>query len=196
MLSPGRLLLLAAASIPLITASHDTRLQVFLHPSPNRPSHLPPPTLTANQAKAVLNHHLGDEIGDFEEIPGDEGLWGSLMGLWRHETGDRGRVVVIEGGVESQGWFGNPNLPSSLRWPRLWRGSCIVEVLPAHLPHQPTFYLEDDESAWSLIDPYLSRAKHFFDSILEQLPQLAKDFKSIFDLAGTSGSFLSDGFCN
>lgn len=82
-------------------------LQVYLHPTPSASAPDSPPTLTADQAKAVLAHHLGDTIGDFEEIPADESLWNHLIGMWQGEKvlgeGQKPRIVIIEGGVESQG---------------------------------------------------------------------------------------------
>ena len=98
----------ALAAIPLALASAQQPLQVYLHPTP--PLDLASgsaPTLTPDQARAVLAHHLGQNIGDFEEIPNDEGLWQHLMGMWdgRHGEGTSGkaRVVIVDGGVEAQG---------------------------------------------------------------------------------------------
>jgi len=82
-------------------------LQVYLHPTPAASAPDSPPTLSADQAKAVLAHHLGQPIDDFEEIPSDEGLWTHLMGMWSGEkvlgAEEKARVVIIEGGVMPQG---------------------------------------------------------------------------------------------
>jgi hypothetical protein len=82
-------------------------LQVYLHPTPSAAAPDSPPTLTADQAKAVLAHHLVDTIGDFDEIPADESLWSHLIGMWQGEKvlgeGQKPRVVIIEGGAQSQG---------------------------------------------------------------------------------------------
>lgn len=84
-------------------------LQVYLHPTPSSSGPDSPPTLSADQAKAVLAHHLGDTIEDFDEIPADESLWSHLMGMWAGEKvvgqGDKPRVVIIEGGVMPQGGY-------------------------------------------------------------------------------------------
>ena len=111
-------------SLPFTIAyNHHPPLQVYLHPTPTDQSHLSAPTLSADQAKAVLSHHLGEGIGDFEEIPADEGLWGHWMGMWNGigggvgggaghggmykgvgmKEGEQPRVVIIDGGVSSQG---------------------------------------------------------------------------------------------
>lgn len=94
---------------PYVSAYNQQKpLQIYLHPTPTNPSSQSAPTLTADQAKAVLSHHLGENIGDFEEIPSDEGLWGHLVSMWNGEEsgageGRKAKVVVIEGGVMPQG---------------------------------------------------------------------------------------------
>ena len=100
------LLSLAPLAITLGVQAQQQPLQIYLHPTPaNIDSAVP--TLSADQAKAVLAHHLGGNIGDFDEIPNDEGLWGHLMGMWndKNEGGveRKARVVIIDGGVEAQG---------------------------------------------------------------------------------------------
>ena len=98
--------LLTLSLVPLIAAQSSQRpIQVYLHPVPTAPSHYhSAPTLSADQAKGVLAHHLGDTIADDDEIPADEGLWGHLLGSWANtKTGGKARVVVIEGGVSPQG---------------------------------------------------------------------------------------------
>jgi len=80
-------------------------LQIYLHPTPSNLDSAAP-TLSADQAKAVLAHHLGENIGDFDEIPNDEGMWGHLMGMWNDKVEGaerKARVVIIDGGVEAQG---------------------------------------------------------------------------------------------
>lgn len=110
-------LLSTFALVPLaLVAAQQQPLQIYLHPTPtdlqsgSGPS---APTLSPDQARAVLAHHLGENIGDFDEIPNDEGLWGHLMGMWdgRHGEvsggegmGRKARVVIVDGGVEAQGW--------------------------------------------------------------------------------------------
>lgn len=161
-------------------------IQVYLHPAPSSPAHLQSvPTLTPEQAKAVLSHHLGEPIQDFDEIPQDEGLWSHLMGMWVNE-GESGKdvqrpkVVVIEGGVSAQGQL----------FP-LYVGIRKVEdasdVLPSML-HDPAFYLTENASTRSLLRPYLQRASHLLSHILDYIPSLTKTFKDTFDLAGTSQS--------
>jgi hypothetical protein len=81
-------------------------IQVYLHPTPPSQHLSAAPTLTPEQAKAVLSHHLGEGLSDFDEIPADEGVWGHLVGAWNGlwaGEGERGRVVIIEGGVQAQG---------------------------------------------------------------------------------------------
>lgn len=108
------LTILAPSLTSLALARSNEQIQIFLHPSPPSPhaqatdSHDAVPTLTADQAKAVLTHHMGDPISDFEEIPADEGMWSHLMGMWGGGLGhgkevDGGRVVIVDGGVSPQG---------------------------------------------------------------------------------------------
>ena len=94
--------------LPLCFARASQPIQVYLHPTPSAPSHLQsPPTLSADQAKAVLAHHLGQQIDVFEKIPQDEGSWAHLMTMWKGESeGQKAKVVVIEGGVTPQGESG------------------------------------------------------------------------------------------
>lgn len=101
-------LLATLAAIPLVyAATAQQPLQVYLHPTPTDLQSGSVPTLTPDQARAVLSHHLGENIGDFDEIPGDEGLWAHLMGMWngRHSTNvpRKARVVIVDGGVQAQG---------------------------------------------------------------------------------------------
>ena len=92
-------------------SSHSDQIQVYLHPSPSSPHATGDvPTLTPDQAKAVLTHHIGDVLSDFDEMPADEGMWGHLMGMWHGEhaaegEGREGRVVIVDGGVEPQSEF-------------------------------------------------------------------------------------------
>lgn len=96
---------LGAIALQVLAAS--AAVQVFLHPAPNTPHGKHAPTLTAAQAKAVLSHHLSEPIGDFEEIPQDEGLWSHLLHVWsgEDEVGSKPRIVIIDGGVSAQGTF-------------------------------------------------------------------------------------------
>ncbi|ODO08815.1 hypothetical protein L198_00548 [Cryptococcus wingfieldii CBS 7118] len=77
---------LSAALLPLSYArSAQEPLQIYLHPAPQTASpasHASPPALSYSQAKAVLSHHLKQDISDFDEIPEDESHWAHLMGLW------------------------------------------------------------------------------------------------------------------
>jgi hypothetical protein len=119
-----RLYSVALLPLPLALASaysHNQQqpLQVYLHPTPQQNAHSSSqaiPTLSADQAKAILTHHLGGTIGDFDEIPNDEGLWGHLVNMWKTEGGQAGtggvgsggeeqkaRLVFIDGGVSPQG---------------------------------------------------------------------------------------------
>lgn len=101
-LLPFSLLLATFAQARSHSASSQ-QIQVYLHPSPSSP-HASAPTLSADQAKAVLNHHLGAHASDFDEMPADEGMWGHLMGIWggRKEV-DGARIVIVDGGVSPQG---------------------------------------------------------------------------------------------
>jgi hypothetical protein len=74
-------------------------LQIYLHPTPSNLDSAVP-TLSADQAKAVLAHHLGENIAN------DEGMWGHLMGMWNDKMDGaerKARVVIIDGGVDAQG---------------------------------------------------------------------------------------------
>jgi hypothetical protein len=83
-------------------AQYADQIQVYLYPSPSSPhASSAVPTLTADQAKAVLTHHMGEILSDFDEIPADEGMWGHLMGVWEDEERG-GRVVIVDGGVSPQ----------------------------------------------------------------------------------------------
>ncbi|RSH87346.1 hypothetical protein EHS25_003255 [Saitozyma podzolica] len=118
------------------------------------------------QAKAVLSHHLGEGLSDFDEIPADEGVWGHLVGAWNGlwaGEGERGRVVIIEGGVQAQ------------------------DVLPTKLPESPSFYLESSGSN-NLLAPYVYRAEHLLAHILDSLPEVLKGFKDTFEMVGTKAA--------
>jgi hypothetical protein len=102
------LLALAPLAPLALAAQAQQPLQVYLHPTPvNADASASAPTLSPDQARAVLAHHLGENIGDFDEIPNDESLWAHLMGMWEsHGSGGverKARVVIIDGGVEAQG---------------------------------------------------------------------------------------------
>ncbi|KAK4684464.1 hypothetical protein P7C73_g5717, partial [Tremellales sp. Uapishka_1] len=171
-----RLPLISSFLLPLIAAQN---IQVYLHPAPaNLHS---PPTLSSDQAKAVLSHHLGEQIADFEEIPSNEGLWSHLMTMWGSEKGDEGkpRVVVIQGGVTSQG------MQSGQTRGRTQTEPYISDVLPSTLS-RPAFYLQDTDT--SVLRPYLNRASHLLSHILDSMPKLAKTFHDVFDLAGTKAA--------
>jgi hypothetical protein len=88
------------------SSSQQSQIQVYLHPSPSSP-HRSVPTLTPDQAKAVLTHHLGGVLSDFDEIPADEAMWGHLVGMWGGGAREKqdGRVVFVDGDVPSQGMF-------------------------------------------------------------------------------------------
>lgn len=71
--------------------------QVYLFPAPEG-AHAP--TLSAEQASAVMSHHLGGDISA-HDTPKDEGMWAHLLNLW--DNGEkRPRVVILEGG-DAQG---------------------------------------------------------------------------------------------
>ncbi|WWC89317.1 uncharacterized protein L201_004238 [Kwoniella dendrophila CBS 6074] len=147
-------------------------LQVYLYPTPSQPSlsshqqQNDVPTLSASQAKAVLSHHLGEPLNDFDEIPNDENMWSHLLHLWNNEQGQQGKpkVVVINGGVSPQ------------------------DVLPTTLPHQPAFYMKDDITTNNLLSPYVQQAKNLLDNILSELPDVVKGFKDVFEMAGTKAA--------
>ncbi|WWC94193.1 hypothetical protein V866_001033 [Kwoniella sp. B9012] len=146
-------------------------LQIYLYPTPstqNQDPSLSVPTLSADQAKAVLSHHLGEPLNDFDEIPNDEGLWSHLMSLWDgpSATGGKARVVVIDGGVDAQ------------------------DVLPTTLSQQPSFYLKDDLTTSNLLSPYIEQAKTLLDNILNELPDVVKGFKDVFEMAGTKAASI------
>lgn len=182
-----RLLSLSTVILPFILAqSAQQPIQIYLHPTPTLPvpSHSAP-TLSADQAKAVLAHHLGEVIDDFEEIPSDEGLWGHLMGMWRGEKGvGKARVVVIDGGVLPQGKV-------CFRGMRILRMTLCLDVLPSTLSSSPSFYLHQGSSSRNLLAPYLQRASLLLSHILDAIPSFGKSFKDAFDLAGTSPSHLT-----
>ncbi|WVF71471.1 hypothetical protein IAT40_006276 [Kwoniella sp. CBS 6097] len=172
-----RLLTIASASLALLPlalsrgqapAQAQQPLQVYLYPTPTSPSlssAKDAPTLSAAQAKAVLSHHLGEGLDDFDEIPSDEGMWSHLMSMWNGEKGadEKARIVVLDGGVLPQ------------------------DVLPTSLS-EPAFYLTDDDSTDFLLEPYLNQAKSLLAHILDSIPDLAKSFKDVFDMAGTKAA--------
>ncbi|OCF36837.1 hypothetical protein I316_01433 [Kwoniella heveanensis BCC8398] len=173
-----RLLSIASASLALLPlalskaqSQQQQPLQVYLYPTPTSPSLSDSgsigknaPTLSAAQAKAVLSHHLGEGLGDFDEIPSDEGMWSHLMHMWNGEKGEeKARIVVLDGGVLPQ------------------------DVLPTSLP-EPAFYLNDDDSTDFLLQPYLNQAKSLLAHILDSVPDLVKSFKDVFDMAGTKAA--------
>ncbi|WWC61880.1 uncharacterized protein I303_104465 [Kwoniella dejecticola CBS 10117] len=144
-------------------------LQIYLYPTPTTSSlHQPKeaPTLTSSQAKAVLSHHLGEQLNDFDEIPNDESMWSHLMNLWDDSLEGKAKVVIIDGGVSSQ------------------------DVLPTTLPQEPAFYLADDIYTNNLLSPYLQQAKSFLDSIMDELPEVVKGFKDVFEMAGTKAASI------
>jgi len=154
-------------------------LQIYLHPTPSNLDSAAP-TLSADQAKAVLAHHLGENIGDFDEIPNDEGMWGHLMGMWNDKVEGaerKARVVIIDGGVEAQGkLFHAPYMGVKL----------MIDVLPSSLTSEPSFYMYDSDSTFQMLQPYIDQASSFIQDILAQLPALTKAFKDTFEMAGTS----------
>ncbi|WVQ99413.1 hypothetical protein IAU59_006546 [Kwoniella sp. CBS 9459] len=169
-----RILSLASASLALLPIAlskvHSAQqpLQVYLYPTPTSPSLTDSahsaPTLSAAQAKAVLSHHLGEGLGAFDEIPSDEGMWSHLMSMWNGEQeGEKARMVVLDGGVTPQ------------------------DVLPTTLS-QPAFYLDDDDSTDFLLQPYLNQAKSLLAHVLDSIPDFAKSFKDVFDMAGTKAA--------
>lgn len=104
------LLSLAPLALAVQARNQQQPLQIYLHPTPSNLDSAAP-TLSADQAKAVLAHHLGENIGDFDEIPNDEGMWGHLMGMWNDKSEGverKARVVIIDGGVEAQGKLHHP----------------------------------------------------------------------------------------
>ncbi|KAK8864406.1 hypothetical protein IAR55_001654 [Kwoniella newhampshirensis] len=168
MLLPSLSLLLLPLTLAQSAAQQP--LQVYLYPTPTSPSihnhaHGSSPTLSVDQAKAVLAHHLREGLADFEEIPQDEGMWSHLLGMWNGEQGEgRPRVVVVDGGVDAQ------------------------DVLPTSLPKQPAFYLEDNTATHYLLEPYLHEAKNLLSHILDAIPALTKSIKDVFDMAGTKAA--------
>jgi hypothetical protein len=154
-------------------------LQIYLHPTPSNLDSAAP-TLSADQAKAVLAHHLGQNIGDSDEIPNDEGMWGHLMGMWNDKVEGaerKARVVIIDGGVEAQGKLILP--PSFGVW-------LMIDVLPSSLTSEPSFYMYDSDSTFQMLQPYIDQASSLIQDILAQLPALTKAFKDTFEMAGTS----------
>ena len=179
----------AIAAVPIVLASAQQPLQIYLHPTPTDLASGSAPTLSPDQARAVLAHHLGENIGDFEEIPNDEGLWAHLMGMWDGKYGDvksgKSKVVIVDGGVEAQGMSSN----CIMCYPSEARQELTIlspDVLPTSLPSEPSFYLHDTTSTMDLLEPYLNQASHFLQGIVDSVPALAKAFKDTFELAGTS----------
>ncbi|WVQ72592.1 hypothetical protein IAR50_002150 [Cryptococcus sp. DSM 104548] len=158
---------LFAALLPLSYArSAQEPLQVYLHPAPQvSPSSLDAtPTLSYSQAKAVLSHHLKQDISDFDEIPEDESHWAHLMGLWKGDEGVKAKVVVIDGGVDAQ------------------------DVLPTSLTSSPSFYLKDDVQSHYLLEPYMHEARSFLANLIQAFPAFSKTFQDLLELAGTKAS--------
>ena len=62
------------------------------------------------------------------------------------------------------------------------------EILPSSLPQSPSFYLAEESSTRALLAPYLQRASHLLDIVLDSIPAFAHRFKDIFDLAGSRKS--------
>jgi hypothetical protein len=151
------------------------------------------PTLTPDQAKAVLAHHLGEGVADFEEMPADENLWGHLVGAWNGVWGEekerrKARVVIVEGGVVPQGeLLGHDRMPRNGRSCRTLVADC-VDVLPTTLPQSPSFYLAEGSGTLNLLAPYFHRAQQFLDHVLNFIPSTLKEYKDTFDLIGTSES--------
>lgn len=154
-------LIALASIIPLAAAS---AAQVYMHPSPPTVAD-GAPTLTAAQAKAVMEHHLGVDIAD-AETPGDEGVWSHLVHLWDHGE-KRPRVVVVEG-VDAQGGCKGVS--------RL-----TPDVLPSSL-NAPAFYL--DEDAEGVLSPFIHGAEEALDTVAH-LPAVKQLLDSL-DLASTS----------
>ncbi|WVW83929.1 hypothetical protein I302_105952 [Kwoniella bestiolae CBS 10118] len=167
------LLSISLAALPFTLAKSQSQsqqpLQIYLYPTPasHQDASLSIPTLSADQAKAVLSHHLGEPLDDFDEIPQDEGLWSHLMSLWEGTNeGEKARVVVIDGGVDAQ------------------------DVLPTTLSQQPSFYLNDDSTTTRLLSPYMQQAKNLIDNIMNEMPDVVKGFKDVFEMAGTKAASI------
>ncbi|WWC70200.1 uncharacterized protein I206_104150 [Kwoniella pini CBS 10737] len=166
--------LIAIIALPLSFAKSQLQsqepLQVYLYPTPasnslNNGKSIP--TLTSYQAKAVLSHHLGENLNDFDEIPNDESMWSHLMNLWDNQNiQGKSKIVIIDGGVSSQ------------------------DVLPTTLPQEPAFYLKNDISTNHLLSPYFKQAKSYLESIMDELPQVVKGFKDVFEMAGTKAASI------
>ncbi|WVN88241.1 uncharacterized protein L203_103442 [Cryptococcus depauperatus CBS 7841] len=163
-----------AASLTLSLASVacarsiQPQLQVYLYPTPqsSTTAHARPPTLSYSQAKAVLSHHLKQDILDTEEIPENEEHWAHLMGLWDGNEWGKARVVVMDG-VDAQ------------------------DVLPSTIPSQPAFYLEDNTQSHRLLHPFMNEAKSLLAHTIESYPAFSKPFLDIFNLAGNAAQALS-----
>jgi hypothetical protein len=180
---------LAALLVPFALARSSSqsaqKIQVYLHPSPSSP-HAHAPTLSADQAKAVLSHHLGGQISDFDEIPADEGMWGHLVGMWNGQHGlakqvDGAKVVIVDG-ASSQGKQAGFIIGESCML-------TVIAVLPTNLQHEPSFYLQANDDARSLFAPYIERAQSFFTAILDKMPEYVKDFVDGLEMTGTSESY-------
>ncbi|KAL1409175.1 hypothetical protein Q8F55_006005 [Vanrija albida] len=141
-------------ALPLVASAREA--QVFLFPSPPT-SHADtpktPPTLSAEQAQAVLANHLGGSTGIAQhETPDNEGMWAHLLHLWDGEK--RPRVVVIQDAE-------------------------LKDILPDTLS-APTFYMESWD-AQSVMAPYLDAARAAVERVLK-LP-LVKSLLDTLDLA-------------
>lgn len=160
-------------------------IQVYLHPTPSAQYHAAAaaaPTLTAEQANAVLAHHLGQDMSDFEELPQDEDMWSHLMGMWNGHTrpeGHKPKVVIVQGGVEAQGASGLTG--------------CIVvvsltqiDVIPSSLSQTPSFYMEENHGVKTLLAPYIHQAETFLSQLLKILPESFKQLLDMFDTASSS----------
>lgn len=87
------LLSVASASSQVFLSSP----QVYLHPTP--PSTSSPPTLTEEQAQAVIGHHLG--ASRHHQLPA-LGDWTKLLGVGHGVVGmktgeEKARVLVVQG---------------------------------------------------------------------------------------------------
>ncbi|GMK56184.1 hypothetical protein CspeluHIS016_0300240 [Cutaneotrichosporon spelunceum] len=108
--------------------------QVYLFPAPEG-AHAP--MLNAEQASAVMSHHLGSDISE-QDTPKDEGMWAHLLNLW--DNGEkRPRVVILEGGHAQ-------------------------DILPPSLS-SPSFYISDD--AESVLEPFKKAANETLERVAQ-----------------------------
>jgi hypothetical protein len=108
--------IVASTSYAIVAATASSKhqaqqpIQVYLHPSPPSSHNLEPPTLTPDQAEAVLAHHFsaGEGVDEYEKLPGGHEGWAHLLsgglfggdGRGQRKEEDKARVVIVQGDID------------------------------------------------------------------------------------------------